>query len=172
MNRYKILILLLVSALLISPAAGAVGTGAEEESTWWNTTKDYANYAWETVKEHPWITAVAIGGSAVAGYGVYQYGSFVPTLVKVISMKAPEHTLFDAAKVAKELTVNSENYYGSLEKLTLYVCRSLENVHFIPVNYENMQWAAKNCLDVEVELARLGIPVEEFGKDLFGFDPW
>ena len=35
MNCYKILTLLLVSALIISPAAGAVGSGAEEESTLW-----------------------------------------------------------------------------------------------------------------------------------------
>ena len=170
MNRYKILTILLVGALLISPAACAVGSGAEEESTWWDTTKDYADYAWETAKEHPWITAAAIGSAAAAVYGIYQYGSFVPTMVKAISTKPPSATLVDAAEVAKVLTVNSKDY-DSLEHLTHYACKCLENVHFKDVNYENLQWAAQ-FEDIRLALDRLGVPVEKFGKDLFGFDPW
>ena len=76
MNCYKILTLLLVSALIISPAAGAVGSGAEEESTWWDTTKDYAAYAWETVKEHPYQVMIGTTALLATGAGLYWYDGY------------------------------------------------------------------------------------------------
>ena len=91
MNCYKILTLLLVGALLISPAAGA-----EEESTWWDTTKDYADYAWETVKEHPWATAavVAAVSTAIAGFSWYEADKAAVEAYKAAAAAAKEEFEF------------------------------------------------------------------------------
>ena len=118
MNCYKIITLLLVSALIISPAAGTVGAAAEEESTWWDTTKDYADYAWETVKEHPYQVMIGITALLATGAGLYWYGK-APAAPETMQFcpEGPVLLVSEAKKIADDFAngiITSKEMYKLL----------------------------------------------------------
>ena len=66
----KISSCILTIALLSLMCIGPVSAGA------WDTTKDYADYAWETVKEHPYQIMIGITALLATGAGLYWYDGY------------------------------------------------------------------------------------------------